>query len=126
MKPWFDIDILNPNKYYKKFKGSDMEDRFFSNLPQLLLQHPCPKNKFGIKPLKSIISRFGMNERIFFTQCKSQFCWKDFKELRFCHNFRNRSAKFYKDGAPVIAIYLNNIINLSIKLDTYSLKCKTA
>ena len=28
------------------------------------------------------------------------------------------SAKFLKDGAPVIAIHLDNLINTSIKLDT--------
>ena len=33
------------------------------------------------------------------------------------------SAKFLKDGAPVIAIHLANI-NLSIKLDTFPSKCK--
>ena len=35
-------------------------------------------------------------------------------------------AKFLKDGAPVIAIYLSNIINVSIKLDTFPSKCKIA
>ena len=32
------------------------------------------------------------------------------------------SSKFLKDGAPVIAVHLSHITNLSIKLDT--LKCK--
>ena len=36
------------------------------------------------------------------------------------------SAKFHKDGTPVIAVHLANIINVSIKLDTFSSKCKTA
>ena len=36
------------------------------------------------------------------------------------------SSKFLKDSAPVIAIHLANITNLSIKLDTFSLKCKIA
>ena len=35
------------------------------------------------------------------------------------------SDKFLKDGAPVIAIHVANIINLSIKLDTLSSQCKT-
>ena len=35
-------------------------------------------------------------------------------------------AKFLKDGTPVIAIYLSNIINVSIKLDTFPSKCKIA
>ena len=36
------------------------------------------------------------------------------------------SAKCLKDGAPVISNHIANIINLSIKLDTFSLKCKIA
>ena len=36
------------------------------------------------------------------------------------------SAKFLKDGAPVIPIQLANIINLLIKFDTFPLKCKLA
>ena len=35
------------------------------------------------------------------------------------------STKFLKDCASVIAIHLPNIINLSIKLETISLKCKS-
>ena len=34
------------------------------------------------------------------------------------------SAKFLKDGALVTAIHLANIINLSIKLDTFPSKCE--
>ena len=34
------------------------------------------------------------------------------------------SARFLKDGAPVIAIHLANIINLSIELDTFPSQCK--
>ena len=36
------------------------------------------------------------------------------------------SARFVKDGAPVITIHLANIINLSIKLDTFPWQCKIA
>ena len=36
------------------------------------------------------------------------------------------SARFIKDGAPVITIHLANIINLSIKLDTFPWQCKIA
>ena len=36
------------------------------------------------------------------------------------------SVIFLKDGAPVIAIYLASIINLSIKLDNFPSKCKIA
>ena len=36
------------------------------------------------------------------------------------------SAKFFKDGVSVIAIYLTNIINLSIKLNTFTSKYKIA
>ena len=36
------------------------------------------------------------------------------------------SAKRLKDGAPVISNHIANTINLSIKLDTFSLKCKIA
>ena len=36
------------------------------------------------------------------------------------------SAKCLKDGAPVISNHITNTINLSIKLDTFSLKCKIA
>ena len=34
------------------------------------------------------------------------------------------SARFLKDGAPVIATHLANIINLSIEYDTYPSQCK--
>ena len=34
------------------------------------------------------------------------------------------STKFLKDGSSVITIHLANVINLSIKLDPYPLKCK--
>ena len=34
------------------------------------------------------------------------------------------SGKFLKDGAPVIAIHQANVINLSIKLDTFPSQCK--
>ena len=36
------------------------------------------------------------------------------------------SANFLKDGAPVIAIHLANIRDVSVKLDTFSSKCKVA
>ena len=36
------------------------------------------------------------------------------------------SAKFFEDGAPVITIHLANVINLSIKLETFSSKCNMA
>ena len=36
------------------------------------------------------------------------------------------SAKFLKDGVPVIDIYLAIIMNLMTKLDAFSPKCKTA
>ena len=36
------------------------------------------------------------------------------------------SAKFLKYGGPVIAIYLANIINLSLKLYTFPSKCSMA
>ena len=34
------------------------------------------------------------------------------------------SVKFLKDGGPVRAIHLANIINLSIQLDTFPSQCK--
>ena len=34
------------------------------------------------------------------------------------------SVKFLKDGGPVRAIHLANIINLSIRLDTFPSQCK--
>ena len=36
------------------------------------------------------------------------------------------SLKFFKTGAPVIAIHTANIINLPLKLDTFPSKCKIA
>ena len=33
---------------------------------------------------------------------------------------------FLRDGAKVLALYLRNIINLSIKLSTFSKECKIA
>ena len=36
------------------------------------------------------------------------------------------SAKFLNDSAPVIAIHLVHVINLSTKLDTFPVQCKIA
>ena len=36
------------------------------------------------------------------------------------------SVRFLKDDAPVMAIHLANIINMSIKLDTFPSKCQVA
>ena len=93
--------------------------RFILNLSDLLLQTPpCPKNKFGIKTTEEHYKQI-QNE------CE---------DLNL-HNVRNVdvttvntistnldvvkssgidkiSATFLKDGAPVIAIHLANIINL--------------
>ena len=80
------------------------------------------------KPQESIVSRSEISERFHFTQCKSNIGWKDFKELRCCQasGIAWISAKFLKDIAPVIAIYLVNNFNLSIKPDAFPSQCKIA
>ena len=64
------------------------------------------------------------------TQCRCNNSWWDFKEFTVdvakASGIDHISGKFLKNGAPVIAIYLANIINLSIKLETFPSKCKIA
>ena len=108
-------------------KNSNIFYRFFSNLADsLLLKFPRAKNKFGIKTTT-----------------------EHYKEIRnkcedfVLHNVNITSVeKILKnldiakasgidqisaiDGAPVTAIHLANIINLSIKLDTFPSQCKIA
>ena len=64
-----------------------------------------------------------------YTQCRYNISRKDFKELNVVKvsGIDQISARFLKDGAPVIAIYLTNIIiNLLMRLDTFPSQCKIA
>ena len=63
-----------------------------------------------------------------YTQCRYNISRKDFKELNVVKvsGIDQISARFLKDGAPVIAIHLTSIINLLIKLDTFPSQCKIA
>ena len=94
--------------------------RFFSKLAHLVLQKlPRPKNKFEIKT----------TEYEDFVLCNVDVITVD-KILNSSYVGKTSgidqiSAKFLKDGALVIAIHLANI-NVSIKLDTFTSKCKIA
>ena len=64
-----------------------------------------------------------------YTRCRYNISRKDFKELNVVKvsGIDQISARFLKDGAPVIAIYLTNIIiNLLMRLDTFPSQCKIA
>ena len=64
----------------------------------------------------------------YFSQCRYNTVEKILKNLDVAKTPRldQISARFLKDGAPVISIHLANIINLSIKIDTFPSQCKIA
>ena len=93
--------------------------KFFSNLADSLLQKlPRPKNKFEIKTTESYYKHIRI-------ECED-FVLRNVDVTTIDKILKNRSiqisAKFLKDGAPITAIHLANIINVSIKLS----KCKIA
>ena len=111
-------------------KNPNIFCRFFSNLADsLLLKLSRPKNKFGIKTTreyyKEIRNKCGdfVLHNIDITSVD-----KILKDLDVAKASRidKISARFLKDCAPIIAIHLANIINLSIKLDTFPSQCQIA
>ena len=64
----------------------------------------------------------------YFTQCRSSNIHKILNNLYVVNpsGIDHIFAKFLKDGDPVIAIQLANIINMLIKFDTFPLKCNIA
>ena len=91
--------------------------RFFSNLADLLLQNPSsPKNKFGIKITEEYYKQ-SRNENfvtILFYTIQIYNSDNNLKNLVIAKasEIGQISAKFFQDGASVIAILLNNITNL--------------
>ena len=59
-----------------------------------------------------------------FTQCRNNISRTSFKELAKACGIDQISAKFLKDGTPVVAIHLADITKLLIKLVTFLLQCK--
>ena len=75
------------------------------------------------KLLRSIIGIFEINIRILLTTVDNIL--KILDAVRFS-GISQISAKFVKDGVLVMAIYLTNIINVSIKIGTFPSKYKIA
>ena len=111
-------------------KNANIFCRFFSNLAgSLLLKLSRLETKFEIK-----------TTRVYYKEIPNK-C-KDFVlhnvdvtsvekilknlDVTKASGIDQTSARFLKDGAPVIAIHLTNIINLSIKLDTFPSQCTIA
>ena len=109
-------------------KNTNTFCRFFSNLADsLLLKRPPPKNKFGIKTTREFDKQIRNKYK--------EFVLHNVHITSFEKTLRNLdvvkasridqiSARFLKNVAPVIAIHLANIVNLSIKLDTFPSQCK--
>ena len=104
--------------------------RFFSNLADSLLQKlPRPKNKFGIQTTEEYYEQIRNKcEDFVLHNVDVTRSDKILKNLDVAKPSRidQISAKFLKNGAPVIAIHLANSINMSIKVDTFPSKCKIA
>ena len=100
--------------------------RFFSNLPNSLLQKlPRSKNKFWVKITEEYYKKI-RNECEDFVLHNVDVTTVDKILKNLEQIFKEQiSAKFLKDGAPVIAIHLVNI-NMSVKLDTFLSQCKIA
>ena len=102
---------------------------FLSNLGDSILQKlPCPKNKCEIKTTEEWYKQI-QNECEGLVLYNVEVTTVD-KILKNTDAVKPSgidliSTKFLKDCASVIAIHLANIINLSIKLETISLKCKS-
>ena len=97
--------------------------RFFSNLADsLLLKLPRPKNKFRIKATREHYKEIRNKcEDFVLHNVDITSVEKILKNLDVAKasGIDQISARFLKDGATVIAVHLANIINLSIKLDTF-------
>ena len=88
----------------------------------LLQKLPHPKNKFGIKTIEEYYKHI-RSECEDFVLCNVDVTTGDKisenLDVAKASGIDQISAKFLKDGAPVIAIHLANIINVLIKLDTF-------
>ena len=97
--------------------------RFFSNLADsLLLKLPRPKNKFRIKTTREHYKEIRNKcEDFVLHNVDITSVEKILKNLDVAKasGIDQISARFLKDGATVITVHLANIINLSIKLDTF-------
>ena len=116
--------------YFNSKDNSITFCRFFSNLGDSLLQKlPRPKNKCGIKTIeeycKHIRSEFEdfVLRNIDITTVEKILENLDVAKASGTDQI---SVKFLKNSAPVIAIHLAIIINVSIKLDNFPSKCKIA
>ena len=95
----------------------------------LVLKLPRPKNKFGIKSTREYYKEIRNKCEDFALHNVDITSFKKIlKNLNVgkASGIDQISARFLKDIAPVIAIHLANIINLSIKLDTFPSQCKIA
>ena len=111
-------------------KNANIFCRFFPNLADSLLQKfPGPKNKFRIKTTREYCKE-SCNQCGDFVLHNAEITSveKILKSLDVAKNsgIDQISARFLKDGAPVTAIHLANIIDLSIKLDTFPSQRKIA
>ena len=93
----------------------------------MLQKLPRPKNKFGIKAPEEYYKQI-QNECDNFLLRNVGVATLDkiLKNLDVAKasGIDRISTKFLKDGGTIITIHLANIINLSIKLDTFPSKCK--
>ena len=106
------------------------QKRFFFNLADFLLKKlPRPKNMFEIKTTKKYYNQF-QNECENFVLNNLDVTAAD-KILNNVDVAKPSEidqvfAKFFKDGAPVIALHLTNITSLSVKLDALTSKFRIA
>ena len=93
----------------------------------LIQKPPRPKNKFWIKTTEEYYEQIRNEcEDLVSYNVKVTTIDKISKNLDVAKDsgIDQISAKFLKEGAPVIVTYLANITNLFLKLDTCFLKCK--
>ena len=115
------------------FKGNDVVSlnskenanrfcRFFSNLAETA----CPKSKFGIKTTEYNKQIRNEYEDFALQNVDTTTVDKILKNLDVdtASGIDQICSKFFIYCFPVIVIHLINIINLSIKLDTFPSKCK--
>ena len=113
---------LDPKKNVNIFR------RFFSNIAESsLLKLSCPKNKSGIKTSGEYYKQIRNKCKDFaLHNVDVTSIEKILKNLVVAKAYKidHISARFLKEVSPVIAIHLADIINLSIKLDTFLSQCK--
>ena len=104
--------------------------RFFSKLVGLPLQKlPRSNNRFGIKTTEKCYKQIRNEcDNFILDYVDVLTVYKILKNLDVTKpsEIDQTSAKFLKDGAPVIAVHPGNIVNLPIKLDIFPLKWKTS